>query len=137
MLPSPPSLQCLRPLLCLLSRFLPRTTRNRGIYLARLVDQTGGVSMCPSQRQSDIRPSLQTILLVRFMVFQTASQKVPSHQTRDLECFADGINIPGNQPTIRCPKPGCNISADVPSFTLRTALSAIPFVSDLCAVDVQ
>ena len=25
----------------------------------------------------------------------------------------------------------------MPSFTLRTALSAIPFVSDLCGVDVQ
>ena len=28
-------------------------------------------------------------------------------------------------------------TAEVPSFTLRTALSAIPFVSDLCGVDVQ
>ena len=31
----------------------------------------------------------------------------------------------------------CNSTADVPSLTLRTALSAIPFVSDLCGVDVQ
>ena len=31
----------------------------------------------------------------------------------------------------------CNNAADVPSFTLRTGLSAIPFVSDLCGVDVQ
>ena len=30
-----------------------------------------------------------------------------------------------------------NNTADVPSFTLRTALSAIPFVSDLCGVNVQ
>ena len=29
-------------------------------------------------------------------------------------------------------RPDCNNTADVPSFTLRTALSAIPFVSDLC-----
>ena len=33
--------------------------------------------------------------------------------------------------------PDWNNTADVPSFTLRTALSAIPFVSDLCGVDVQ
>ena len=33
--------------------------------------------------------------------------------------------------------PDCNNTAAVPSFTLRTALSAIPFVSDLCGVDVQ
>ena len=34
-------------------------------------------------------------------------------------------------------RPDCNSTADVPSFTLRTALSAIPCVSDLCGVDVQ
>ena len=34
-------------------------------------------------------------------------------------------------------RPDCNDTADVPSFTLRTALSAIPFVSDPCGVDVQ
>ena len=33
-------------------------------------------------------------------------------------------------------RPDCNNTADVPSFTLRTALSAIPFVCDLCGVDV-
>ena len=31
----------------------------------------------------------------------------------------------------------CDNTADVPSFTLRTVLSAIPCVSDLCGVDVQ
>ena len=34
-------------------------------------------------------------------------------------------------------RPDCNNTADVPSSVLRTALSAIPFVSDLCGVDVQ
>ena len=34
-------------------------------------------------------------------------------------------------------RPDCNNTAEVPSFTLRTALSTIPFVSDLCGVDVQ
>ena len=34
-------------------------------------------------------------------------------------------------------RPDCNNTADVPSFTLRTALSAIPFVSDQCGVDVH
>ena len=32
-------------------------------------------------------------------------------------------------------RPDCNSTADVPSFTLRTALSAIPFVCDQCGVD--
>ena len=34
-------------------------------------------------------------------------------------------------------RPDCNNTAEVPSFTLRTALSAIPFVSDPWGVDVQ
>ena len=34
-------------------------------------------------------------------------------------------------------RPDWNSTADVPSLILRTALSAIPFVSDLCGVDVQ
>ena len=31
-------------------------------------------------------------------------------------------------------KPDCNNTADVPSLALRTALSALPFDSDLCGV---
>ena len=34
-------------------------------------------------------------------------------------------------------RPDCNNTADVHSFNLRTALSAITLVSDLCGVDVQ
>ena len=34
-------------------------------------------------------------------------------------------------------RPDCSNKAEVRSFTLRTALSAIPLVSDLCGVDVQ
>ena len=33
--------------------------------------------------------------------------------------------------------PDCNNTADVPSFTLRTALSAIPFAYNLCGLHVQ
>ena len=33
--------------------------------------------------------------------------------------------------------PDCNNTADVPTFTVRTALSAITLVSDLSGVDVQ
>ena len=35
------------------------------------------------------------------------------------------------------PRPDGNNTADVPSFTLRTAPSAISFVSDLCGIDAQ
>ena len=61
------------------------------------------------------------------------SNGVFSHQTRDLECFAEHSMDPAHQCSSR---PDCNSTADVPPFTLRTALSAIPFVSDLCGVDV-
>ena len=44
--------------------------------------------------------------------------------------FVDSNSIPLNQPTIFHPSPIATILADVPSFTLRTALSAMPFVSD-------
>ena len=68
------------------------------------------------------------------MVFLTAFHKVSSHQTRDLEFFADSSSIPWNPLTIFRP----DLIATVPqrpSFTLRTALSAILLVSDLCVFD--
>ena len=51
-----------------------------------------------------------------------------------LERFADSRNIPWNPPTtFRLVK----ATREVPSFILRTALSAIPLVSDRWGVDVQ
>ena len=61
---------------------------------------------------------------------------VSSHQTRDLERFEDRSGIPWNLPTNFHPDLIATI-AEVPSLILRTALSAIPLVSDLCGVDVQ
>ena len=62
---------------------------------------------------------------------------VSSHRTRDLECFAESNNTPWNPPTIHCPDRTAIAPQMFPSFSLRTALSAIPCVSDLCGVDVQ
>ena len=62
---------------------------------------------------------------------------VSSHQTRDLECFADSSSVPWNPPTIFHPDLIGNSTADVSSLAPRAALSAIPFVSDLCGVDVD
>ena len=70
------------------------------------------------------------------MVAQNVSRMEVSHQTRDLECFTDRYSIPWKLPTNFHLDPIAT-SAEVPSFTLRTALSAIPSVSDLCGVDVQ
>ena len=60
-----------------------------------------------------------------------------SHQKVYPEYFADSSNIPWNLPTIFRPSRHCNSTADVPSLTLRAALSAFACVSDLCGVDVQ
>ena len=54
---------------------------------------------------------------------------------RGLERFADNRNIPWNPPTTF--RPIVTATTEVPSFSLRTALSAIPFVSDRWGVDVQ
>ena len=62
---------------------------------------------------------------------------VSSQQTRDLECFADSSSIPWNPPTIHCQDLTATAPQMSPSYTLRNALSAIPFVADLCGVDVQ
>ena len=52
---------------------------------------------------------------------------------RGLERFAENRNIPWNQPTtFRL----VTAQTEVPSFILRTALSAIPLVSDRWGVDV-
>ena len=69
------------------------------------------------------------------MVLRTTFHKVSSHQTRDLECFADSSSIPWNPPTIFRP----DLIATVPRMSLPQfcALSAIPFVSDRWGVDVQ
>ena len=54
-----------------------------------------------------------------------------------LQYFADSSSIPWNPPTIHCP----DLIATIPQMSIlslcATALSAIPFVSDLCGVDVQ
>ena len=64
-------------------------------------------------------------------VAQNVFHKASSHQIIDLWRFAVES---AHQFSFR---PDCNNTAEVPSFTLRTALSAIPCVSDLCGVDVS
>ena len=63
---------------------------------------------------------------------------VSSHQEKDPEYFAENSGIPWNLPTVFRP----DVIATIQQrgaflLILRTALSAIPFVSDLCGVDVQ
>ena len=71
------------------------------------------------------------------MVFRTASHMVSSHQTRDLECSADGCSIPWNLPIIS--HPDLIAAMQQTHLLLLCALLSQQshFVSDLCGVDVQ
>ena len=79
---------------------LPRTIHIGGIFLAILSSRTGGVSIGLLQKWCDIQPTSQMELSVTSMVHRSAFRKVFSHQTRDLECFADSSNTVWNPPTI-------------------------------------
>ena len=71
------------------------------------------------------------------MVAQKDFQKASSHQITDMWRFAHRCNIPWNLPTNFHLDSIATILQRRLSLTLRTALSAIPLVSDLCGVDVQ
>ena len=61
------------------------------------------------------------------MVARNVFHRASSHQIIDLCRFADGCHIPWNLPTNFHLDLIAAIQQEVPSFTLRTALSAIPF----------
>ena len=71
------------------------------------------------------------------MVAQNVFHKASPRQITDLWRFADRCCIPWNLPTNLHSDLIATIQQKVPTFSLRTALSAIPFVSDLFGVDVQ
>ena len=67
------------------------------------------------------------------VVLRTASHKVSSHQTIDLECFAENNNIPWNPPTIFHP----DLIATVPQMSLplfHALLSQQSHVFPICVV---
>ena len=102
MRPSFPTPQCLRPK-CPVSRFLPHTRHNRRILQVKLPYRPGGVLTSLWQIQGDLLSPIQVELLVLQMVRRIAVRKLFSHQTRDLECFAESSDTPWSPPTIHCP----------------------------------
>ena len=104
------------------------------VLLSCQIDAVLDISL--ALKSDDIQPLLGTELLVLYMVLQIVFQRVFSHLPGSLGHFADS-NIP-IEPAHHCSSnPDCNSTAEVPCFTLFTALSTVPFVSDLCGVDVQ
>ena len=57
--------------------------------------------------------------------------------TKNPEYFEDSSSFPWNPPIIICSDLIETIPQISPPFTTRTVLWAIPFVSDLCGVEVQ
>ena len=134
----PPILQCLQPKY-ILSKFLPLFTHIRGIFQVKLSCQIGGAWTGLLQKSDNIQPLHQKESLGLYMVLRIAFHEGFSHLPGRLGHFADNNSIPWNQPTIFhfSYKPDCNSTAEVRSFILRTALSAIRFVSDRWCVEVR
>ena len=135
MRPSPPTLRYLRPR-CLLSRFPPRTIHTQGIYLARLLDRIDVVSIGLPQKWSDNRQLLQTGKPGRHMDSEKPFMVCLPIRQEILNVSQIAVTFQESAHHFSS-RPDCNSTADVPSLILRTALSAITFVSDLCGVDVQ
>ena len=123
---SVPIPQCLRPQ-CLLSRFPQRATHSRKNTWQDL--------------WTELMQSRQVFSRNR-VIFHHRSKR--NHRAF-VRCFpirqeilnVSQIGIAFHRFCHHYSRPDCNSTADVPSFTLRTALSTIPFVSDRCGVDVQ
>ena len=101
--------------------------------------QIGGAMTGVSQKSEISQPLLRTESLGLWMVLRIVSHRVFSDLPGDLQHFAES----NRQHSIESAhhfssKPDCNSTADVPFFfILRTALSAIPFVSDRWGVEVR
>ena len=127
MRPSFPALQRLQPL-CHPSNFTAYRAYPRNIPGNTFFPRRDGVILNKWTKRDNW--SFEKVLQ---SVFQMAS----SHQTRDLECFADDSSNPWNLSTVSHPDLIATIQQTYFLFTLRTALSAVPFVSDLCGVDAH
>ena len=110
----------------LLSKSLPRSMHNQDIFLVKLflpnwwsLDWSFGEDGWYSTiaPKGIIGPLHGSPNRLSYAVF---------HLPRGLGHVADSNSIPNNQTHNFSSKPDCNSTADVPSFTLRTALSPIP-----------
>ena len=88
-------------------------------YLVKLSNRIDEILLGLVPKSDNIRPLLRRELLDLWMVLRI----VWKHSTESAHRFSS--------------KPDCNNIADVPLFTLRTARSAIPFVSDRWGVEVR
>ena len=109
----------------------------RGALQAELSYQIGGALTGPSQKWDDIQPLHRKEWPGLHMVLRIAVHKVSSRLQGGLEHFADGNGIPENQPTIFHPSLIVTTPQTSLLFILRTALSAMPFISDRWSVEVR
>ena len=78
--------------------------------MARFLDRIDAVATDFEHNWSDILPWLPTEQPSRQTVLRIAFHEVSSHQTRNLECFADSSSIPWNPPTIFRPDLNATVS---------------------------
>ena len=126
--------QCLRPVRHT-SKFSSRTLRIRVTIQVRLSFQIDGfLTGLPENRVILNQWSKRNDSSIKKVLPKVFPKEFPIRQ-EILNVSHIGITFHEIPPLL--PTPDCNSTADVPPSTLRTAFSAIPFVSDLCGVDVQ
>ena len=123
---------------CLLSKFLPRSKHilERFLeknFLSELMNSSF-VSLSEFGRYSTCAPSGITGPLKDLPNLRSYGVVTSARWSWTFRGFQEHSIESDHQFSFR---PDCNSTADVPSLTLRTALSAIPLVSDRCGVDVQ
>ena len=127
-----PNIPCLPPEY-LLSKFSPRSAHSQERLLALLSCQIDELLFDILEKSDDIQLEIRTVLLYLWMTLQIVFHVVFSHHPGGLGCFAESKSIPWNWTTTIHP----DLTAEVPSFTRRTALSAMPVVSDWWGVEVR
>ena len=110
----------------------PRTERIQGTIQVRLSFQIDGFLTGLSQRQGNTQPMNQTEWLVLYKVLQNVFRVESSHQTRDLECFADWCSIPWDLPIIFHP----DLIATIPQTYLLSLCALLPQQSHLFLICV-
>ena len=128
--PSLPAPQDPRQVL-FLSRFFRRTIHNHGIFQGAHSFQIDGFVSGPLGILDDILPTNQTDGSPKRRSYGVFPSDKRSWMFRREQQHS--MEFPHQLSS----RPDYQNTADVPSFTLRTALSAIPFVSEWWGVDVQ
>ena len=121
----------------LVSKVSPPLAHIQGIFEVELSFQIGEVWTGLVQKSDIIQPLLQMELLDLWMVLRIAFHEEFSNLEGGLGHFTDSNSIPKNQTTTSHPNLTVITHRTFLLFTLITAFSAMPFVSDRWGAEVR